>query len=185
MLINSRFLLLIGMVGVATLLSSCQTKDSVNVYFTPKEPIITFTQLKQTQSGLTWTTPKQWKENYSHTKRIVTFVIDDSTQVTVTRFEGRTGSLIANVNRWRGQLKLGPTRKSRLKYYVSYETFNRKKFTVVKLRGPRKQKPRQGLITAFAKHNNDTWFIKLSGPNRTVLRQRRQFMEFVSNVQFH
>lgn len=61
-------------------------------------------------SSLDWTAPGEWKELPKAPMREVGFQIggDDGAQCTLALFPGDTGGALANVNRWRGQMGLGP-----------------------------------------------------------------------------
>lgn len=59
-----------------------------------------------------WTLPEGWTEDPEPRQmRLATFIAPDSAgpvEVAVTRFDGRVGGVLANINRWRGQMGLNP-----------------------------------------------------------------------------
>jgi len=59
-----------------------------------------------------------------------------SLEMTVTKFPGTVGGLLANVNRWRGQVGLSPIEENELDKDTRKEEFNGNPTTVVKLVGP-------------------------------------------------
>lgn len=59
-----------------------------------------------------------------------------SLEMTVTKFPGTVGGLLANVNRWRGQVGLSPIEENELDKDTRKEEFNGNPTTVVKLIGP-------------------------------------------------
>ena len=59
-----------------------------------------------------------------------------SLEMTVTKFPGTVGGLLANVNRWRGQVGLSPIEEDDLDKDTRKEEFNGNPTTVVKLVGP-------------------------------------------------
>ena len=59
-----------------------------------------------------------------------------SLEMTVTKFPGTVGGLLANVNRWRGQVGLSPIEENELDRDTRKEEFNGNPTTVVKLVGP-------------------------------------------------
>ncbi len=60
--------------------------------------------------SLDWTAPAEWKELPAAPMREAGFEVggDPSAQCTLAVFPGDTGGALANVNRWRGQMGLGP-----------------------------------------------------------------------------
>lgn len=66
---------------------------------------------EQGQPPIAWTVPEGWKQEPGEGLRYATFVLgskDAPLELTVHRFEGAAGSVLANVNRWRDQMGLGP-----------------------------------------------------------------------------
>ena len=65
---------------------------------------------QQTEVGVLWTVPDGWEEiDGASSVRIATFKASNGTEVAVTAFPGDVGGLVANINRWRGQVGLEPT----------------------------------------------------------------------------
>lgn len=60
---------------------------------------------------LKWTTPEGWAELESSSMRQANFLVagDESAQCYLTMLAGEGGGILANVNRWRGQMGLEPT----------------------------------------------------------------------------
>ena len=61
-------------------------------------------------AAINWDTPAAWHEHPGEGMRYASFHIaqdDHSVELSVTQFPGESGGLLANVNRWRGQLGLG------------------------------------------------------------------------------
>lgn len=60
--------------------------------------------------GVIWSVPAGWQEvETTSSMRIATFRAANGQEVAVTAFPGDVGGLLANVNRWRGQVGLDPT----------------------------------------------------------------------------
>ncbi len=60
--------------------------------------------------GVRWTLPDGWREERGGEMRFATVTLPDALEVTVTALPPSSGDLLANVNRWRQQLGLEPTR---------------------------------------------------------------------------
>lgn len=65
-----------------------------------------------------WTVPAGWTEDPEPRQmRLATYMAPDPdglVEVAVSRFSGRVGGDLANINRWRGQMGLGPVAESEL-----------------------------------------------------------------------
>src|ERR1035437_5601990 len=59
-----------------------------------------------------WSVPKDWEVGNGSAMRRATFVVKgsegQSAEVVVSSFPGDVGGLVANINRWRSQIGLGP-----------------------------------------------------------------------------
>ena len=69
-------------------------------------------------SDLTWTAPANWTAKPASAMRKGSFSIKGDggeADLSITAFPGSTGGLLANLNRWRGQLGLAPLAESDLK----------------------------------------------------------------------
>ncbi len=65
-----------------------------------------------------WSVPDSWSESADvPSMRLATLVIEDESgpvEVAISRFAGDVGGMLANVNRWRGQIGLGPVTEAEL-----------------------------------------------------------------------
>lgn len=59
-------------------------------------------------AGPRWTLPKGWTEKAGSGMRAATLAAPGGAEVTVIALPGDSGGELANANRWRGQLGLGP-----------------------------------------------------------------------------
>src|SRR5688572_18194483 len=97
------------------ILTGCQ-KVKFLVYTIPKAmsvPMISaLTSEGQSQSRLTWTAPSTWKAQAPTAMRLASFAIPTKAgkdlDFSVVMLSGEAGGLLANVNRWRGQIQLPP-----------------------------------------------------------------------------
>jgi hypothetical protein len=65
---------------------------------------------------ITWTKPNGWRERPGAEMRYATFYVgpQDQPQLTVFKFSGPAGSVLDNINRWRGQIGLGKIQEGEL-----------------------------------------------------------------------
>ncbi len=64
---------------------------------------------------LSWDLPKNWVPSSGHSMRLASFDIPFSNGVgdlSIVSLSGSSGGLLANVNRWRGQVNLSPISES-------------------------------------------------------------------------
>lgn len=61
-----------------------------------------------------WTLPPGWRTEAGSGMRFATIVAADGTEISVTVLDGDGGGLLANVNRWRGQVGLAPIGETEL-----------------------------------------------------------------------
>ena len=139
-------------------------------------------------SELHWTAPSGWEEQPATGFRKGSFLVRDAdgktADVSVTSFPEAAGGLMANVNRWRNQLKLSPTSNEaaagtpmpvggRDMYFVdlvSDQPIAPEKETKSRILG--------GILPA----EGETWFFKMIGPDQLVESQRTAFQQFLQSV---
>ncbi|MEM1331429.1 MAG: hypothetical protein AAGG07_12810 [Planctomycetota bacterium] len=70
-----------------------------------------------------WTVPEGWREDATPRQmRLATYVVDDPSgqvEVAVTRFGGRVGGDLANINRWRRQMGVAPVDETALESAIT------------------------------------------------------------------
>ena len=105
-------------------------------------------------------------------------------EVTVSVFPGDTGGLLANVNRWRGQVGLTPLEPADLKKLASVDVVGGKA-TLVDVSGV---SPKSGqkarLIGAIVPREGSTWFYKLMGDEAVAEQQKAAFVKFIQTVRY-
>lgn len=105
--------------------------------------------------------------------------------ITVSFFPGETGGLLANVNRWRGQLELDMVTEAELKDLVKPLDLAGGKATLVEMDGTDvKTRSKARLVGIVFAHGGQTWFFKMLGDALVVERQRAAFLKFVQSVKF-
>lgn len=136
-----------------------------------------------------WKTPDGWQEQPgSNAMRVTSFRVgsgEQSAEVIVSRIpQGRSGSLVDNVNRWRGQVGLAPvssTKEAGLQFVqvAGHEGM------FLAYTGPKSDAgPSKQLLVAMTIQGGDDWYVKMLGPERVVSAQADAFKQFVSSLQF-
>lgn len=113
-----------------------------------------------------WSVPDGWTEDTApRPMRLTTYVAADPSgpvEVAVTRFGGRVGGTLANINRWRGQMALPPVDETEL------ET------TIVRFASPGfdgyevRIESERGVMLAVGVHEvsiDQTWFVRATVPD--------------------
>jgi hypothetical protein len=135
-----------------------------------------------------WTAPDGWQpQSSTSAMRLAGYdVVHDglAAEVTVTRFPGDVGGLLANVNRWRNQLGLAPVATLE-EQPTEPIAVGGESGTFVELTGPADPSgERQRALVAMATHGGMTWFFKMSGPVPVIEHEAEAFMTFVNSVRF-
>ena len=132
---------------------------------------------------LTWTAPAAWSAKAPSAMRKGSYTIRNESgdaDLSITAFPGDTGGLLANLNRWRGQLSLPPLNQSDFAAATQHVDHNGLHMTVVDILGTG-DKP-QRILGAMIPHGGATWFFKLTGPAALVAREKPAFTAFLATI---
>lgn len=113
-----------------------------------------------------WTVPATWSRSEEpRPMRHATFIIEDpdgQVEVAVSQFPGDVGGMLANVNRWRGQVGLGPVGEADLPSIVTPFTSPGFEGHTMRLEGEGRT---MLAASIFEPSSNRTWFVKATvGP---------------------
>jgi hypothetical protein len=142
------------------------------------------------EASLKYTKPDGWVEAPDLANGMIrmaaAFRITDggkTAQITVIPLGGDAGGLLANVNRWRGQIKLGPIDEGQLRKDIRPVEVAGKPASYIELLGP-DGPDRQRTLVVVVPHGGQTWFFKMSGAADLVARQQAAFEAFMKSVKF-
>lgn len=127
----------------------------------------------------TWSAPADWEEGPASGIRRGFFHIHDENghaELTVTVFPGDVGGTLANINRWRQQVGLGPVESVE----SARVTVDGAPTEVVFLEGP----GGQSILGAMVDRGTHTWFFKMMGDATAVEAQQGAFADFLTTVAF-
>lgn len=126
-----------------------------------------------------WTTPESWSESPDvPSMRLATLVIDDESgpvEVAISRFAGDVGGMLANVNRWRGQVGLPPVGQAELDGLL--ERFESPGFegALLHIEGERQHM----LVASIYETAADrTWFVRVLEEPEIAERVKDEVFEF-------
>lgn len=155
-----------------------------------------------TLAGLTFTPPAAWKPvATTSAMRVAQFALPRASgdaldaELVVYYFGGTGGSVDANIDRWVGQMQQPDGRPSSAVTKRQSRTVNGMKVTLVDVPGTyvaevmpgspqRHNSPNFHLRAAVIETSNGPYFIKLTGPAKTVAASDKQFEAFLGSVKF-
>jgi len=137
-----------------------------------------------------WKVPAQWVETAPSSSMIfksfsVTGDAGAKAAITVSFFQGDVGGVLANINRWRGQMGQPPVEQSQLDDVTELLTTLDGRATLTDIVGTDAKTGLPARMTAaIVPHGDNTWFYKLMGNGNLVEEQKNSFVEFVKTVQY-
>jgi glycine/D-amino acid oxidase-like deaminating enzyme len=134
----------------------------------------------QAAGDLFFKTPANWEEQSPSGIRKAELSFSDGTgsaEITVTVFPGDVGGLLANVNRWRGQVGLSNITAQALADCTSSRPISNHSGTYVRLEGETRS-----IFGGLLPFHGKTWFFKMSGDTATAREQENALQEFLSSV---
>ena len=153
-------------------------------------------------SGVTFTTPDGWQQSPpGSSMRVAEFTLPrasgdaEDAQLVVYYFGGQGGSVDANLQRWTGQIEQPDGRPSAAVAKKESRRVNGLALTLVDVSGTyvaetapgstaHHNKPGFRLRAGVIETANGPYFIKLTGPARTVTKWDRAFEQFVASLKF-
>jgi hypothetical protein len=153
-------------------------------------------------AGLTYTAPAAWKPvATSSSMRVAQFAVPraagdgQDAEFVLYYFGGAGGTIEANIDRWVGQMQQPDGRPSSAVTKRQSRTINGLKVTIVDVPGTyiaevtpgspqRHNSPGFHLRTAVIETSNGPYFIKLTGPAKTISASEKSFEAFLASVGF-
>jgi len=128
---------------------------------------------------LEFDTPEGWTAGRTTEFRKAAFTVADGekkVEITVIPLGAGSGTLLENVNRWRGQVMLPPVKEADLATVVKKVESLGVKADYVELVGPA-----ETILGVSAPVGDQVWFIKLSGDSKLAERENARFQAFVKS----
>jgi hypothetical protein len=126
-----------------------------------------------------WTVPAEWtRSSEQRPMRHATFIVEDpdgQVEVSVSQFPGDVGGMLANVNRWRGQVGLGPVGEADLPSIVTPFTSPGFEGHTMRLAGEGRT---MLAASIFEPSSNRTWFVKATVSPAAADRVETDLFEF-------
>ena len=166
-----RSLLVFGVCALLTV-AACK-EEGVRAYRAPKPA----GSHSQAPAGIAWDVPQGWESvNSDQPMRLATFKpASGQPEISITAFPGDSGGLLANINRWRGQLGLEPLDQSQLAAAVETSTEGSVKVTLTDVTGSKGQEMLGAVIDPG---DGKTWFVKATGEPSVIASLKPDFNAF-------
>jgi hypothetical protein len=138
----------------------------------------------EVEGGLTWTLPKGWTERRTGGMRYATLTppVQGRIDGSVVVLPGPAGGELANVNRWRGQIGLGPLDEGALARARATVQARFGQVRVYDFTSEGQAKSR--LLAGLAERDGNTWFVKLTGDEAAVQAARADFLALLGSLSF-
>ena len=104
--------------------------------------------------------------------------------VSVIPLRGVAGGELDNVNRWRGQVGLGPISESELASHTKTVDIGGTAGRLFEIAGAASDAGPTNIITVTLVRDGTTWFFKMMGENSLVREEKDAFVRFLNSVRF-
>ncbi len=168
----------------SSFLGSCTLRSSKTKPIMAKAPVRKVAKPNEPKPKFnpwSWNLPSSWKQGKQSSMRVGSFSVDDAQgnklDISITSFPGDVGGLLANVNRWIGQIDLAPINETQVQKYCSPVKIDEKESQFVEAYGNKK-----GILAGILFLKDESWFFKLIGDRVLVEREKNAFVAFLESV---
>ncbi len=135
-----------------------------------------------------WTVPDGWRSVPPAQFLLAQFSVvganGTEAVVNVAELNGSGGGVLANVNRWRGQIGLDPVDETALAKLTTTMDVTGGQATFVDMTGSNSDNQPVRLVAAIVPMGGATWFYKLLGDEKIVASQKDAFTKFVQTARY-
>ncbi len=136
--------------------------------------------------GIAGEVPPGWREVAGSSMRLASFVVGDGERkvdIAITAFPGDVGGLLANINRWRGEVGLPPVESAEQQSSMPLTILGTTS-TLFQFVAPGDDPNRPNSIVCMVPRGRLTYFIKMMGPRAMVEQQIEPFQDFLRSLRF-
>jgi hypothetical protein len=135
-------------------------------------------------NAIQWTLPKGWTEAMTGGMRYATLTppVKGHVDVSVVVLPGPAGGELANVNRWRGQLGLGPIGDAELASSRKPVKSKAGPVSLYDFTGEGEKKSR--MMAGLAVFDGSSWFVKMVGDADAVAAAQKDFVHILESLHF-
>ena len=128
----------------------------------------------------TWDAPEHWERKPATQMRVGNYSVSneagEALDFSITSFPGDVGGILANVNRWLGQVGMSPTDEQGLSQYLSDRMIDEKPAKLVLA-----ESEEQALYAAILLHKGRSWFLKLMGDVNLAQTEKENFLGLIDS----
>ena len=131
--------------------------------------------------------PKEWKSLPPTAFRRLSFRAGESdapVEITVSNLLASANDVLANINRWRGQVGLPEISAADLKANSKAIDVGGVGGTFVELVGTGDEETRKAILGTIVVRDDQMWFFKLTGPAKAATAEQAAFEQFVKSIKF-
>lgn len=136
-------------------------------------------------SEIDYEVPPGWEDTGSGGFRAASFRVGDegeSAEITVIALGPNSGSVLENVNRWRGQVRLEPLSAEQLDSETQSLDAQNTPGTYVALHGPEQDGKQESILGVILPREDRVWFVKMTGGTTVVQREQAHFESFTQSL---
>ena len=172
----------------AFIICSCDENKHVKSYRLPKTSFnISKNEapkdIQKSINGISWDLPQNWVPSDGHSMRLASFDVPFSRGIgdlSIVSLGSESGGLIANVNRWRKQIDLGPISESEIKTESIVGQSKSGSFRLFRLVNDSSQD--KAILAAVLPMQGTTLFIKLTASQQGIIELETTFTQFCSSI---
>lgn len=130
------------------------------------------------QKGPDWVAPGGWERQTPGPMQDAKYVAaGGKVVVTVSIFDGPAGGLLANVNRWRGQIGLPAVQEADVEKLLVSLDLPDATAKLLDMSGPKER-----MVAAVVHRGPKTWYFKMMGEGAAVGSEKKAFLDFVKST---
>ena len=169
-------------------ISSCSDNAEVVRYKTPKAEL-NVEKDAASSSGpqserIVWEKPEGWIDGRASSMRMASFAIPydggGAADVSLTQLGGEAGGVLANINRWRGQVALGPITEAQLEETTEIrESTSGGTYVYLELEN---ESEGQAIYAAIYEGSGYSVFAKMTASLEIAQASKQEFITFCDSV---
>ncbi|HSH09165.1 MAG TPA: hypothetical protein VK995_02170 [Oceanipulchritudo sp.] len=141
--------------------------------------------------GFNFAVPEGWNQKVASSMVILALQAGNPPElvadVSVSAFPGDVGGQLANIDRWRRQVGLGPLDPAALAGFIKAVQISGLEGWQVDMTGPAglaSDGSAVRMIVSAVSNNGQTWFFKMVGPENAVAGQAGSYAAFIESIRF-
>lgn len=134
---------------------------------------------------ISYVVPEGWDDLPASGMRRASLTVgigDKKAEITVIPLGGQAGDWLSNVDRWRGQIGLGPTTEDDLAKETKTVDVGGIPSKYVELIGEQQGKTILGVMTV---KDDVSWFFKFQGPSSIAADEKEHFEQFIQSTKWN